>query len=790
MGPILPSRVFAALFLLLFAGSAMAQSRLYQLTLKNGAVFEGKFSSIDEISKDLTVRNVTAGGVTVRNIVIVDDELRRTFFPKRNLAAPPADAQQETVIKINRRNQTGRKRVGTLGAVFGATPFNKFGRRTITVMTNEGRQTVAQEIVEISPIYTRLQSPKYDWDMRIATSSIPADQLRSVILAHGEDPVEARLDLVRILFLSDRYRQATAELAEILKQPDVNNQKLDRQYQILVQQSTELVMKEIQERRRAGQHKFAAFLLNGLGNTGAATESLIQASEILAEYEGVQQKAERVLTALAPLVESADGDPPRQKMIAQLHEEIRDSLNIYNLPRMADFLNLVGGTGLQDDEKLAIAMSGWLLGQGQVIQNLEVASSLLEVRNLVREYLRAMGPERRHIRKELLSRIADREGGTPEYVDRLLQNMVPPLDFPEATEIPGHFVVDVPGMPEGFPVRYTVQLPPEYDPYSNYPAAISLHGSNSTPEAQIVWWAGEFNEQLKMRGGMATRNGYIVIAPHWTKKGQKKHEFSAREHHVVLTALRDAFRRFSIDSDRVFISGHALGADAAWDIAVSHPDLWAGMVLIGARADYGSNSPQYVTFYDRNPKHFPMYFVFGELDGNKIHSNSIHLNRYMRPGYDPVIVQYQGRGNEHFFEESPRVFEWMALQQRSPIPREFEVDTMRPWDNFFWFTEFARFSSRTMVSPFEWPAVKPVSAEIKVSLANNRVNVRSGGAAETTVWFSPELFDFDKRVEVSVNGKKERTDVIPDLETLLEDARQRADRKHVYWAKVTVSTGR
>ena len=624
--------------------------------------------------------------------------------------------------------------------------------------------------------------------MRIATSSIPADQLKAIILTSGEDPIEARLNLVRLLFLSNRYQQATAELTEVMKLPNVNRKQLERQKEILVQQGTDLVLKDIQLRRRAGQHRFASFMLNGLGSTGAATESLIQASEILAEYEDAKRKGERALNELAPLVETAEGDPPRLKMIGKLHEEIKRDLNINNLPRLADFLNLVGGDGLEDSEKLAIAMSGWLLGQGQVIRNLEVASNLLEVRNLVREYLRAMGKEKRHIREELLSRIADREGGTPEYVARLLKNMVPPLDPPPATDEVGKFVVDVPGMPEGFPVQYTVQLPPEYDPYSNYPAIITLHGAGSNPDAQITWWAGEYNERLKIRSGRAARHGYVVIAPKWTKKGQKKYEYSAREHHVVLTSLRDAARRFSIDSDRVFISGHSLGGDAAWDIALAHPDLWAGMVLIGARAEYGENSPRYASYggYNDHAEHIPMYFVFGELDNNKVHSNAIHLNRYMRPRYDTVLVQYRGRGNEHFFEESQRIIDWMELQQRVPVPKKFEVSALRRWDNFFWFTEFGDFQDKNIISPFGWPnSNRPAS--IRVSLTNNKVNVRSGAAKSTTVWLSPDLVDFDKRIEVSVNGRKVRQDIVPSLETLLEDARQRADRHHAYWAKVPVS---
>ena len=48
--------------------------------------------------------------------------------------------------------------------------------------------------------------------------------------------------------------------------------------------------------------------------------------------------------------------------------------------------------------------------------------------------------------------------------------------------------------------------------------------------------------------------------------------------------LRDAMRRFSIDSDRVFLSGHSIGGDAAWDIGLAHPDLWAGVIPIVVRS--------------------------------------------------------------------------------------------------------------------------------------------------------------------------------------------------------------
>ena len=76
-----------------------------------------------------------------------------------------------------------------------------------------------------------------------------------------------------------------------------------------------------------------------------------------------------------------------------------------------------------------------------------------------------------------------------------------------------------------------------------------------------------------------------MIAVDWQQPHQFAYDYSAREHHAVLGALRDACRRFSIDTDRVFLTGHGIGGDAAWDIAIAHPDLWAGVIPIVAVAD-------------------------------------------------------------------------------------------------------------------------------------------------------------------------------------------------------------
>src|SRR5262249_2192119 len=150
-----------------------------------------------------------------------------------------------------------------------------------------------------------------------------------------------------------------------------------------------------------------------------------------------------------------------------------------------------------------------------------------------------------------------------------------------------------------------------------------------------------------------------------------------REHAAVLYVLRDVFRRYSVDTDRIYLSGHSMGGDAAWDIGTAHPDLWAGVIPIVATGDkytirYLENARMTKQEGGASDGGVPLYFVSGQLDGNKRQSNATPWDHYLsRPNYDVMVVEYLGRGHEHFFEEVQNIFEWMRLHQRNFFPKNF-----------------------------------------------------------------------------------------------------------------------
>ena len=299
------------------------------------------------------------------------------------------------------------------------------------------------------------------------------------------------------------------------------------------------------------------------------------------------------------------------------------------------------------------------------------------------------------------------------------------------------------------------------------------------------WWTGTFNPK-GFRYGQAGRNGYIVVSVEWMAKDQRAYEFSAREHAAVLNVLHHVTQRFSIDTDRVFLSGHFEGGDAAWDIGCAHPDLWAGVIPISCHCD------KYCKYYWPNAKRLPFYFICGALDGQILSENSGVLSRYMQNGYDLTVVEFLGRGHENFSDEILTLFDWMERKKRDFYPESFQVSTMRPWDSFFWWVDVEKLPEKSLVLPAEFPKKNVMAAKISAELLQTvntlKVDVPTGNV---TVWVGPKMLDFDRPINFMVNGKKIRLkDWKPDLETLLEDVRTRGDRQNPFWLRVVTETGR
>jgi predicted esterase len=777
----------AAAGLCLLATVPAAGSRLQ---LKDGRIIEGRLMQIGSIDD-----KPTGGKIVAKTTVLVDDGLRRTFIPQRQIqSANELDAKEPVeVFEVEQQVAQGGNRVAAVGHIVRRGPFDAFGRRILEMVTNRGVEAVVQGVTEITPEWTKLEclavpGLQFIWDMRIATSSIPRAEL-DAILHQAIDPknLDQRLKIVRLYLQSERFKDAEAELGAVLADfpvLDANQKRVFQQTQIRLKQAgARRMLEEIELRRKTGQHRMAKSLLQNFPTENVAGETLQAVRQVLEEYKSLEDRAgESVARFDAVLLEIKD--TALRKRLEPIRAEIVAELNYNNLDRMAAFMQFHADATLPPEERIALAVSGWLAGTDSAMRNLPSAISMFDVRNLIARYL----AEPLLIeRQKLLEEMKRQEGFVPELTAKMISTMKPPKPLTGADEkVAGMFRLSVDDVAGITPIDYLVQLPREYDPHRRYPVIITMHAAGTTPELQIDWWAGSARpagERFE-RFGHADRNGYIVLAPRWAKEAQDAAEFEEHEHAAVVLTLRDALRRLSIDADRVFLTGHSMGADSAWDIALAHPDLFAG--LIGVTPTVGRTT----NYLKDNAALVPTYFICGEMDGKRWVENVTQLDHLQGRGYDTTLVQFLGRGHEDFSDEIMRLFDWMGRRKREFFPQAFKCRSTREYDYFFYWVTIDDMPDRAMINAANPNPKGECFVEANINLrgkdGKNRIYVKSE-ARSVTVWLSPDVVDLKQPTEIYVRGKlvnRTAQYLEPDMKVMLDDALMRSDRQHVYWTKV------
>jgi hypothetical protein len=133
----------------------------------------------------------TLAGAVSKPIEMCDDDLRLTMFPKRlAVKVDPAPPRWE-MFKLDQLVAENGLPVATIGPIVKLTPFDPWGHRTFSMMTNNGVANVIRGLTTVTPLWSRIESQRveshlaakaYLWDMRIATSSIPRDLLSKILL--------------------------------------------------------------------------------------------------------------------------------------------------------------------------------------------------------------------------------------------------------------------------------------------------------------------------------------------------------------------------------------------------------------------------------------------------------------------------------------------------------------------------------------------------------------------------------------------------------------------------------
>jgi pimeloyl-ACP methyl ester carboxylesterase len=720
------------------------------------------------------------------------------------------------------------------GETIKTTDFDAKWVRTLTVkVSGAAPEVVRQQITYIDPYYIYIFSSSHRWRLTYRTSEWDPKLVRKLLLTHPEitepdgkcDPLK-RVLLGKFLLDAGWVQMAKDEMDRLNRDlVGTMNKDAREQYEKLLkeidQTTGETGAREAELALAAGRYKYAAELLATFPEKTAAPKDVARVAKVSADLKTGQERYDSGRRLLRSVIDEATGTrkvnalvaaggglafaawqpkgvPVLTQDLAAAAEQVYAEIHPDSAIRIETFVTLAAQAERKraageeppnkPEELLATAVSGWAKGKNGATPNPETAWRLWSARELVLSYQRA---ENMNDRTALIGQFR-RTPGIP--TDELAQmiSLLPPaapedLTNRTGTQVPLGAVRDtgiyrrktlpVAGHVQG--IEYLVRLPPEYHHGRAYPVLIVLTHPGLSPE-----------DVLRPLITEADKNGYILVVPEWSGMFAKTGYDWKPEYHVYVTAaLRDTVRHFTVDNDRVFLTGVADGANMAFDVGIAHPDLFAGVIPMGP-------IPKLSLFMEswRNAQKLPFYIITGEQIGPGMESLRRIFEKWMPRGYPALWTIYKGRGVEWYSAEAPVMFDWMSRKTRVNGTATLALGTYRePWQmlremehRYYWL------QANDIVIGKNGGSAVPATMIGDVR-GNNLVDVHIKGVKRLTVWLSPDMIDWSKPVKLQINGStpegwNKPKDVGQNLEVLLEDYYERGDRRMLFLNKIELDT--
>lgn len=752
----------------------------------------------------------------------IDDHVRKIMFSPthvKEVIQLKQGAVKEPML-IKRFNSYYQSR--DLLEAFKYERFSEWGEnceRTVDVF-NDGRKKgyikMTQKIGLLTPQYIVAITEDYRWNLVYATQEFGPEKSRKMLWHIFNEKKDLKalpegqkyLEIARFMTEAGWFKEAEEELVGVTKNYPAQKKVAEELLATMRKDRADMFVESIKRARDVGQHKEALERLDEYARQGyskiAAPKSVNLADDLKADYDKDKTRLEQARQFLKDIPEHVKKQKPRWVKAAEL---ILDELNYDTVDRLDEFLQQAAQFERQRKEKLplthsaeevlAFGVSGFLQGKLAFDKEPAVALKLIDAREFLLAYLRADGEL---TRARLLA--AFRSGNTNDLpFDMLVRlvRMIPPPDAHPAKEI--NTEVQTINIQSGDGGTYLLQLPPNYHHQRAYPVLLVLDSSRFAAE-----------EMLKRCSEEAAKHGFILAAPQWSTKkglGTGKWQYSARERGVVLDTLRDLRRRFQVDSDRVFLFGWEDGANGAFDVALAHPDQFAGVVPM-----CGGLTPFARRFYWTNAQYLPFYVIDGERSGRAKAMQEL-FKEWTRSPFASLYLEYKGRGSEFFVAEIPPMFDWMSRKRRYQPVKEMgqasfgtglgvEFRSSRSDDNrFYWLSAGDIVASLLRDhTDIRWAGTyRPATFQATLSVGNraktggkesdiwNDLNVRVRGVRSVTFWVAHDMLKLEYPLIVRMDGVQvgpKRT-IVPSLDVMLQQLQESGDRQRLYVAKVDIT---
>jgi len=336
-----------------------------------------------------------------------------------------------------------------------------------------------------------------------------------------------------------------------------------------------------------------------------------------------------------------------------------------------------------------------------------------------------------------------------------------------------HLPIEVHGLDHSFGLF----VPASYKPEKSMPLVVCLHGAGFTGDAYLERWAPRLGDD------------YILACPSlqmgawWTRLGED----------LVLATIQAVQATYHINPDRVYLTGMSNGGIGSWIIGMHHAWRFAGIAPMASGID------EVLFPFLANLRQTPLYIIHGAED----QVMPVWLSRNITNELAQLGIAFVYREHEwthphaggHFFprQELPDLIRWFGTQRKHAHPfRQTVVRDASHLTEFGWIridiTDRIAMFSEQLMDQYDDLIKNRMYAKLEAEIRqNNQILITTDRVHRYTVFLNEDLVDWSRSVRVSTNGKITfEGQLIPQVETLLREARRRQDFDVLYPIQLTL----
>ncbi len=307
-------------------------------------------------------------------------------------------------------------------------------------------------------------------------------------------------------------------------------------------------------------------------------------------------------------------------------------------------------------------------------------------------------------------------------------------------------------------------------PQAGWPLVIAMHGGGGAPK---VFNDSQWKQMQRYYKDQLGAGGYTYLAlraPNDTWNGF----YDGYVPPLISNLLRQFALFGDIDTNKVYLIGYSHGGYGAFFIGPKIPDRFAAVHC-------SASAPTDGTISAENLRNTRFTFMIGELDND-------FGRRERCEAFDKEIqkLKQENKGDYPVEMEFKKGFGHGGLPDRDKI-KELYASTRNPVPNHLTWA-----LTDSVNGDFFWLSVpKPEGGQrFDVQIKDNHIKVSTQKAAKLELNLDSRLVNFEKPIQIEVDGKNQDVVAKPSLLTLCQSILRRGDPELAYTGRIVLELGK